>query len=440
MSKRGRDEGPFKVPDSFGDEEGTPADETDDRVASALEGGVEVSEENRSHTFVRQADEDTGDDAWGGGIIAAMYSSDDAEPEPEPEVRPATPSPAPVVKGPDLHQVGSVDGNNPITFIDNPLDGLTPSAPAAPAPEPAAPEPATPAPTDFLADIGGSDEPVPFVDGPSPVIDDPMDFFSDAPQKPTEEVPSAIFDDVSQPSAIPSMSGGVGYEEVVAAPMEEMVIGAPTPQPILREVGEQMPDLRKRLAEKASERANETDDEDGFSLPVVPIIILCMLIMGLAGGGFLIYQLASGPDTEAAEQAAISGDMRPPSDLPVVTFPDVMQGDERDIPDVDHPPDAMSRPVPVEEPAPQPKRPRAVKPAGEPKTGVAALTSRITVTSNRRAMISLDGVPHGHAPIDIRVGAGSYTVSAVIPGRVDTEQTKDVSVGRDQTQAIGFVF
>ncbi|TNE90256.1 MAG: PEGA domain-containing protein [Deltaproteobacteria bacterium] len=440
----GKDDG--KVPGEFEDA-ALPRESTEERIAKALEDGpVEVSEKNLSHNFNRQAHEDTSDDSWGGGIIGRMYGSDDPSEEVAAPVEEASPEPVkpiePAKPAPNFHAVGSTDTNNPIQFIDSPIGGDVGGG-------------SDDSPMDFLADLGAPDEPVPFTDGPAPIGDaGPVDFFADAPQPPTEEVPSAIYDDVSQPSSIPSMSGGVGYEEYPDDPIQEVVIGAPTPPPILREVGnkpaDDMPDLRKRLQAQADARAGEVDDDDDdMGLPLLPIFVLAALLMFVAGAGYFIYNLAMGPDADAVVQSAISGDAKPPADLPVVSMPDVLGDGPRAIPDENTPPDPMERLLEVDDTKVEgaatrieqvsPKK-AAPTPNAEKATGLQAMTARITITSNRRAMITLDGTPHGYAPLDIRVAPGQYTITAALPGRAETEQTKQVTVGKGQTQAMGFVF
>ncbi|MCO4748236.1 MAG: hypothetical protein KC912_25810 [Proteobacteria bacterium] len=444
-----KDEAPFSVPDAFDEDELPPDPGTEERLRKALEGDVvEVSEKVSSHNFIRSATEDTGDDAWDNSIHAnrradGSYVEDEPEAEAEAEAAPVPldTSIEPAADVPDFFAVGSVDSDNPISFVGDVLGGEPTPPPVVAFGE----EPAEPAeePIGFLG--AGSDEP------PMPLEATGEAFFGGAPQPPTEEVPTAILEDLTQPSSIPSMSGGVGYEAVPEPTIQEEVIGAPTPSPVVRMDEPEPPDLRKRLAAKAKETYDDQDDDDDdFELPIVPLAILAVLLVVAAGAVFGIARLVMGPDLEQAEQAAISVEVKPPVEIPTATLPDVMRpGEPRDIPSGTVEVDPMARPpaVPTAEAgtagtAPRPKaKPRRAAPAPkadpQPSSG---LSSKITVTSNRRVLVHLDGQPQGYAPLEIMVGAGTYSVSASLPGRGETEQIKTVEVGRKSIKRIGFIF
>lgn len=424
-------EGPFTVPEEFGEPD-LPREGTDERVKRALEDGpLEVSEKvDSSRNFIRAAVEDTGDDAWDNSVHANRRAPGSFFEEPEPEAAPVAEAKAEEVAAPivpidppDFFAKSSVDNNQPIQFIDDPMD------------DPESPEPVSPDPEPEPVSTNEPLESVPFLDGGD-------SFFGGPPVPPTEEVPTAILDDVSQPSSIPSMSGGGLYQDTEPDPPQpemDMVIGAMTPPPAARADEPPPPDLRKRLAEKAKETYSaEEEDDEGMGLPIVPLILLAGLIMAIAAVSFGLYTLASGPDLKAAEQVAISGQLTPPVPIPQAILPDVMrQGEPRDIP-TEASIDPIEKAVAVEEvPVAAPAPRRRTAPAS-PKP--AALGSKINVTSNRRVLVHLDGQPQGYSPMEIMVGPGTYTLSASLPGRPETEIVKSVDLSRGGTEKIGFMF
>jgi hypothetical protein len=461
-----RDEG-ADVPDDFS-EDARKHQSTEERIKDALASGpVEVNEtDSFARRFNQKAAEDTGDSAWGGGIIGRMYQDDD----PSEEVASSTDQPSPLSvddvpeiaePSPNLHDIGSVDSENPIQFISSPLDlaggGAEDTAPAPhePAP-PVSSAPSAAGGMDFLADLEISrDEPVAYADEPMPA--QPLDAAApiEAPSEPqcapTEEVPAPILEDLAQPSIVPSMSRGVGYS---GSSLEETIGVSPPERSDLDAIGGsdefEARILRKKLEARAQSRATEDDEDDENALPVLPMLVLAGLLVGVAGVGFLIFNLSMGPNEDVVVEQAISGDAKPQVDLPVVTFPSVMGEGPRVIPDNTTPVDPMQAPLPekavrrgdraedelYQEPEPQaaPSKSRVAP------TGVAALTARIQVSSNQRAMISLDGAPQAPAPLELRVTPGTHTLTAMLPGRPDSIQTKEVTAKKNKAVQVGFVF
>lgn len=473
MSKKRDESGKGEVPDDFS-EAARREMNTEERLREALASGpVEVSEDDSfGRRFSQKAVDDTGDEAWGGGIIARMYGSDDPSEEvpastDEPSPLSVDSMPEPLPAAPDLHAIGSVDSDNPIQFISNPLDllGGGGSSPPAESPEeasaPVEPPPEPKGGLDFLADLESSrEESVPFVDqepAGTPLdgnarLDPPVE----AVGAPTEEVPAPILEDIAQPSIVPGMVRSVGYS---AQPLEGSIGVQPPSTSEVEEIGNsgefEARILAKKLQARADARAMQDDDDDDQpGLPLIPIMVLSALLVGVAGMGYLIFNLSVGPDAEAVVEQAISGDAKPPVDLPVVSFPDVMGDEPRRIPNGATAEDPMQGELPplavrrdergevdlYRDPEPEPE-PEVAEPAPvAAPTGVATLTARIQVTANQRAMITLDGTPQAPAPIELRVTPGKHTVSAMIPGRADTIQTKEVTAKKDKAVQVGFVF
>ena len=73
-------------------------------------------------------------------------------------------------------------------------------------------------------------------------------------------------------------------------------------------------------------------------------------------------------------------------------------------------------------------------------TATPASNAVVTVTANRKAMIRVDGVPKGYPPLSLALSPGSYQISATMPNRADTEQSKTVTVKKGQALNVGFVF
>ena len=60
-----------------------------------------------------------------------------------------------------------------------------------------------------------------------------------------------------------------------------------------------------------------------------------------------------------------------------------------------------------------------------------AKPSVIQVSSNRRALVYLDGRPVGYTPQTISKGKGAYKVGVMLPGRKDTLKEKTVRIVGD---------
>jgi serine/threonine-protein kinase len=84
----------------------------------------------------------------------------------------------------------------------------------------------------------------------------------------------------------------------------------------------------------------------------------------------------------------------------------------------------------VEAVAPTPAAPAAAAPT-RPVPPVAETTGALTIRTNRRAIVYLNGSALGYAPVEWRGATGSYLVAAMLPGQPDTRQTREVALAAE---------
>jgi tRNA A-37 threonylcarbamoyl transferase component Bud32 len=87
---------------------------------------------------------------------------------------------------------------------------------------------------------------------------------------------------------------------------------------------------------------------------------------------------------------------------------------------------------PVAKPPPPPVEP-------EPEPDDAGGT-RIEVKANRRVLVFLNGNPKGFAPLTLKLPPGLHRVSAMLPGKPETEQEKEVRVRAGESPSVAFTF
>lgn len=110
-------------------------------------------------------------------------------------------------------------------------------------------------------------------------------------------------------------------------------------------------------------------------------------------------------------------------------------------------------PVPVPSPSPVPAptapvvaptiRPQpSSEPADIPRADFVepARRAEIKVTSNRRALVVIDGTPQGMTPLQHPVLPGVHRVSVMRPGKPESKQERKVSVGRGEQAWLVFTF
>jgi len=106
------------------------------------------------------------------------------------------------------------------------------------------------------------------------------------------------------------------------------------------------------------------------------------------------------------------------------------------------PPPPLPATLPEEEPAdpalPTPPAEVAETPA-EPAPEPVAV-GRLRVTSNKRALIYIDGAPVGFTPMDVELAPGSHTVRVMQPGQSDTIQTRAAEIVPGEEQELSFSF
>lgn len=445
--------------------------------------------------------ESTGDTASEGGAVAAAGEAHLPEPSHEPEAEDpwAAPAPAPV---PDPWAAPAED-----------VPAVDPWAPAPPAP-----------PADSggyevseerrsvggyqstaknLADTtdsgwsssafrGGGGQPSlpPGWDSPTATGDsgpvrptspfgNKADFFSEEP--PTEEQPSAVYENRSTSQAAPmnvpaagAIPGLGGRKTFGAAPAGDSYVTSGPPEvgaPSGKSFGSapaagassrpsylppetpKKPPVRGASPPPAPSRpmAPVDDDEDeeksgppmmvlagGFIVIVMGVVVLGLVVM-IGTGVF-----SAAPPVPPPPAVVV---LPPP---PLVVAPAVV-GDT-DVPPIAAEPPVVGStapPIAVEAtkvPPPETKAVAKVPPPDKPKDvkkvtkSPAGAKGTLKIRSNRRVLVKVNGQPKDYTPLDLPADAGAYTISAALPGKPDSEQSFSIDLKSGVTEAVNFSF
>jgi hypothetical protein len=88
--------------------------------------------------------------------------------------------------------------------------------------------------------------------------------------------------------------------------------------------------------------------------------------------------------------------------------------------------------------------PKASKPKTEPKSAgtpkPSGATGTLKIRSNRRVLVKVNGQPRDYSPLDLPIAPGTYTVSAALPGKPDSEQTVTVTLQSGAIEPVNFTF
>ena len=312
---------------------------------------------------------------------------------------------------------------------------------------PAVRTPATPAPMPF---IGGDDVFGGFDAGGGG--------FGAVDEAPTEEVPSAVLQDLSHlysaPMDMPGpapMPGLFGDETPPPVPREAVFVPGnaaadevpsyvkrrPTPAPVPedtppRSLPRTAPPVRAISYDEDDDRRaveeEEEEEERPFGLSKVQFFGLmgsvCFVALVIILGA--IHFLLSPPDELAAPVVAhqvvqpVAPPIAPPVD-PVAPVVPVEVGTEAPV----APPVAPVAPrvAPPVHPRPAP----VVAPVAPPPARVPA-QGTVKVRSNKAAIVLIDGVAVSFAPVEQVLPAGEHKISAALPGNEASKQTVTVTV------------
>ncbi len=287
---------------------------------------------------------------------------------------------------------------------------------------------------------------------------------------PTEEVPNALYQDVSQPYNAPM--------NVPEPPQIPGIADRFTPPPISHtDVGSRNPDRPSYLATPTPapepraklpppvappKKRNWEDDEVsqrrgvpmGWVLVAIAVFIFAVTAVGLVA--FLVGTQVvggrpdAGPSIDEHEGVEVRGNMR---QTPKV-FGDVEDEPPEDAEDGEDAEDAedgedtedtddtdSEEAAPAPSPPPKAAPPRPPRPAPAPSPTTKAVKGTLKIRSNRRVLVYVNGAAVGYTPQDYAVAPGDYTVSAMVPGQPGTKQTIDASVSKaGAVKAVEFSF
>ncbi len=426
---------------------------------------VEEADSHQVHDVVEaayvstgQAHHDTTDDSWGGSVWDTQEA---APPSPRSSTRSVLSRPSP-----------EADAPSPGAVEPRPVPAPLP-APAPQQPEASEPEPpraySSPSSQVSLDDFFESE------------------LFGEEP--PTEEVPQAYHEDLSrQPQAPmkvpepPPLPGVMErYSQAPQAPRDEppdLDSQRPSYLP-------PSPEAPPQRSSKPPRRRRAREDEDSFEDELTGAPMQhggsggkAVIIAAVVGGGLALLVLIllavvvgigfldSGPTMQPST---------PPAPIPSPVVPTTATSTGAVGPAVPQQPAEVfvePEPEPAVLPAPEPSTPSSqlpapisttlppssqplgpaiqprtedppedeVSPQATPTGPTDAKLGTLKIRSNRRVLVMVNGNPVGYPPLDLPKEPGLYRVSASLPGRPDTQQTKQVSLNRGSMAAIEFSF
>lgn len=226
--------------------------------------------------------------------------------------------------------------------------------------------------------------------------------------------------------------------------VDELLAKDPTDRPGAYQVVSRLEEgVGKRLGPPALSEPDPTDAPRPAekSRNVYPALLAAiaagMLVIGLALGGLtaaVIVLLVSWeqPPPIAAEPEPTAIRVEQPTPTPV---PPPAPEEPAPAP-APAPPSPSPQPVRSTEPVPEPA-PEPVPPVVEPQP---ATGTRISVVTNRRALVYLNTRVKGMAPVDLEVRPGIHRVAVALPGQPDTRQEKQVRVKENESYRLTFTF
>jgi hypothetical protein len=295
--------------------------------------------------------------------------------------------------------------------------------------------------------------------------------FDDMPP-PTDEVPSAVLQDVSQPYTAPMnvpepppLPGILdrftppGAQQRVSANRKEQrpsyIAETPPPPPLMENRAEAAVGARR-----VKQPVGKKTESGGLGGPVLIGIVLfvalgavlaviALFAVGSLGGG------TTGTDPKSDTLTGPAGISVPVRDglneeepEPLVE-PEPEPGTDGEDPEPDPEGEGTEEPEPEPEPAaaPVPAEPRPVRPQPRPQPDpepvadpAAAEMGTLKIKSNRNVLIYVDGKAVGYTPQSYKAEPGTRTVSAMLPGRPESKETKTVELKPGATLPVNFTF
>ena len=384
--------------------------------------------------------------------------------------RPAAPDPEPGWGGNPSFPPGAMIESATL-LAETPSPATEAAAPPPEAALPPAPEPISPRPLDVGLGLhsprtrGGlppaqdyeEAATVEYVDhGPGP-LDDAYDY-DDAP--PTEEVPNAVLQDISQPYSAPmhvpepppipgifdrfTPAGAQPRGRAKIERRPSYIAATPTPPPMLRSLEEaaKPPPIQPRI------RPDESLEPERGKAPLVAfvfVVVLCLILVVLLAAITMWYSNQVGNDGTISVEVPTPTPVEQPLPTPEPELEEPVEPDPEPVAPTPTPTPEPVRPSPVA-PSPEPARPQPVRPTPtpaapdpEPAPSPAALGT-VQINSNRRVMVYVDGKAIGFTPRTYKAPAGPLSVSAMIPRQPQSKQTQEVSVRGGATKTIDFTF
>lgn len=75
-----------------------------------------------------------------------------------------------------------------------------------------------------------------------------------------------------------------------------------------------------------------------------------------------------------------------------------------------------------------------------PPPAAAMVNGTLKIRSNRRVLVKVNGQPRDYSPVDLPVPSGNYLITVSLPGRPDTEQTREVELEPGSVHPVNFTF
>ncbi len=100
--------------------------------------------------------------------------------------------------------------------------------------------------------------------------------------------------------------------------------------------------------------------------------------------------------------------------------------------------DPTKAPPPATTPKATKPKPVATPTTTTPKASGA--TGTLKIRSNRRVLIKVNGKPRDYSPLDLPIAPGTYTVSAALAGKPESEQTVTVNLQSSAIEPVNFTF
>lgn len=290
---------------------------------------------------------------------------------------------------------------------------------------------------------------------------------------PTEEVPSAVMEDVGQPYSTPYSVPepppipGI-LDRFTPPPAQRTEIGSRNRKPDYLEEDSGSakkegyeptpPPARKRQAAPVEDDDEEVRRGPGVALAVLAVgsgvavvgvgvvVLVLVLLFGIRGAATdsdLAREVTSGVEvrTNMQREPGLIGvaPSPPPVEAPLPEpAPEAVEAAPAPAPAPEPAPEPAPAPVPKAQPEPAPRPRPAPKP--QPAAQPVSTKGTLKIRSNRRVLVYVNGQAIGYTPQDYKVDPGSFQVSAMVPGNPSTKQTRDAAVPAGATVPVDFTF